>query len=91
MDLLHYTTDGGRNIHRRLLGFEGDERRFRLDLLTGFHEHVDDGDVFEVAHIGHSYFYEACSRIHGDSLQIFQGTGFEGSIPSFCIAPITVF
>jgi hypothetical protein len=91
MDLLDHTTDGGRDIHRRLLGFESDERRLLLDLLTGFDEHVDDGDVLEVAHIGHSHFYEACSRVHGNSLQIFQGTGLEGSMPSFCIAPITVF
>jgi hypothetical protein len=91
MDLLDHPTDGGRDIHRRFLGFERNERRLRLDLLTGFDEHVDDGDVLEVAHIGHSHFHEACSRVHGNSLQIFQGTGLEGSMPSFCMAPITVF
>jgi hypothetical protein len=91
MDLLHHTTDGGWDVHRRLLGFERDERRLWIDLLAGFDEYVDDGDVLEVAHIGHSHFHEPCSRVHGNSLQIFQGTGLEGSMPSFCIAPITVF
>jgi hypothetical protein len=91
VDLLHDPTDSGRHIHRRLLGFEGDERGFRFDLLAGFDEDVDDRDILEIAHIGHSHFDEACSRVHGISLQIFQGTGLEGSMPSFCIAAITVF
>lgn len=91
MNLFDHPTHRGGHIHGGLLGFEGDERSLRLDLLAGFDEHINDGHVFEVAHIGHSHFDEACSRIHGSRLQIFQGTGFEGSMPSFCIAPATVF
>src|SRR5262249_26855492 len=55
VDLLDHTTHRGRHVHRRLLGLESDERGFRLDLLTGFDEHIDDGNVLEVAHVGHSY------------------------------------
>ena len=91
VDLLHDPANGGRYVHRRLLGFESDERRLRFDLLTRLNEHVDNCDVFEVAHIGHAHFDDTCSRVHGISLQIFQGTGLEGSMPSFCMAPVTVF
>ena len=90
VDLVDHTPHGGRYIHRRFLGLESDERSLRLDPFTGFDEHIDDGNVFKVAHIGHSYFDEACSRVHRNSLQFFQGTGLEGSMPSFCMAAITV-
>jgi hypothetical protein len=64
VNLLDHTPHGGWHIHRRLLGLESDERCLRLDLLTGFDEHIDDGDVLEVAHIGHAHFDEAFSRVH---------------------------
>jgi hypothetical protein len=64
VDLLHHAADRRWDIHRRLLGLERNQRSFRLDLVTGFDEHINDGDVLEVAHIGHSHFDEACSRVH---------------------------
>ena len=91
MNFLDDAAGSGWNIHRRLFGFERNERCFRLDTLTGFHQDVDDSDVFEVAHIGHSYFYEAYSRVHRNlGLQTFQGTGLEESTPSAFIAPVSV-
>jgi hypothetical protein len=64
VDLLHHAADRRWDIHRRLLGLERNQRSFRLDLVTGFDEHINDGDVLEVAHVGHSHFDEACSRVH---------------------------
>jgi hypothetical protein len=64
MNLLDNPAGGRWHIHRRLFGLEGYERRFRLDALARLDENVDDSDVLEVAHVGHSHFYEAHSRVH---------------------------
>ena len=91
MDLLNDSTGGRGHIYRRLFGLERNERSFGLDALTRFYQDVDDSDVFEVAHVGHSYFYEAHSRVHRNlGLQTFQGTGLEESMPSAFIAPVRV-
>src|SRR6185436_18063076 len=39
------------HIHRRLVGFERDQRRVDFDLFAGFDQHVDDGDLVEIAEI----------------------------------------
>ena len=91
MDLLNDSTGGGGHIHGGLFGLERNERCFRLDALTGFYQDVDDSDVLEVAHVGHSHFYEAHCGVHRDlGLQTFQGTGLEESMPSAFIAPVRV-
>src|SRR5581483_8061568 len=91
VDLVNDPTGSRWHIHRGLFGLERHEGCLGLDALTGFHQDVDDSDVFEVAHVGHSYFYEAHSRVHRNlSLQTFQGTGLEESMPSVFIAPVSV-
>jgi hypothetical protein len=64
VNFLNDSAGGGWNIHRRLLGLEGDQWRLRLDGLARFDENVDHRDVFEVAHVGHSHFHEVHSRVH---------------------------
>src|SRR5690606_17992125 len=49
----------GRNIHRRLLRLERDERRLELDAIARLYEHVDHFDVFEVANVGNE---DVCSH-----------------------------
>ena len=34
------------------------------DALPGLHQHVDDGDVLEVAQVGHAHFHQAACRVH---------------------------
>ena len=44
--------DGRGHVHRRLVGFERDERILRLHHVAGLDEDLDDRDVLEVADIG---------------------------------------
>src|SRR6185312_16148555 len=62
--LLHDAAGRGGDIHRGLLGLQSDQRSLRLDRLAGLDENVDNGDVLEVAHVGHTDFYEARCRVH---------------------------
>ncbi len=53
------------HFHRGLVGFEGDQRVFRLDLVAALHRHLDDRHILEVADIGDSHlddFVDARSR-----------------------------
>jgi hypothetical protein len=47
----HRTRGRRRNVHRRLVGFERDERRVDVDFVADLDEHVDDGDVGEIAEV----------------------------------------
>jgi len=58
-DALDDPADRRGHVHGRLLGLESHERGVGLDAIAGLDEHVDDGDVLEVAHVGHAHFDEA--------------------------------
>ena len=57
----HRSAGGRGHIHRRLVGFERNERVLRLDLIAGFYEDLDDRDVLEVADVRHFHI----EWIHG--------------------------
>ncbi len=44
----------GRHVHRGLVSFERDQWRFDFDLVAHLDEHIDDGDLVEIAEIGNS-------------------------------------
>ena len=48
----HYAGAGRRHIHRRLLGFQRQQRRIDIDLVARLDQHVDDFDIVEIAEIG---------------------------------------
>ena len=51
LDLAHHAVGRRRNLHRRLVGLEGDERLLLGDGIARLDEHLDDGDVLEVSDI----------------------------------------
>ena len=56
---LHFLDDAGgrtRHVHRRLVGFERDERLLFLDGVTRLHQHLDHGDVLVIADVRHLDF-----------------------------------
>jgi hypothetical protein len=59
VDLLNDATHVRRDVHGGFLSFERDERRFALDRITGLHEHIDDRDFGEAAHVGHAHVDQA--------------------------------
>ena len=76
---------GRRHVHGRLLGLERDERRVDRDRVARLHQHVDDGDVLEVAQVGHAHFDElprSCAR----APQTVQGIGLVRIDAEPCIA-----
>src|SRR5262249_37536584 len=88
---LDHAAGGGRNVHGRLFGLQRDEGSFGFDRLTRFDADVDYRGVLEVAHVGHTPFYEAGCRVHRVGFfYTFQGTGLDGSTPSALIAFTTV-
>ena len=62
VQLLDDTVDGRGHVHGRLVGLERDERGLGRHALPGFYQHVDDGNVLEVAEIGYAHFRK--SRAH---------------------------
>jgi hypothetical protein len=46
----------GRDLHRGLVGFDGDERLLRLDGVAGLDQQFDDRDFLEVADVGDLHF-----------------------------------
>ena len=50
--LLYRARGGRRHVHRRLVGFQCDERILGLDRIARFDEYLDDRHVLEVADIG---------------------------------------
>src|SRR5205085_8932935 len=72
---------GGRrgNLHRRLVGFQRDERLLFRDGVARLDEHLDDLDLLEVA------------DIRDDNLtHTVSGSVLSGSMPYFLIASATV-
>ena len=57
--LIDDTSDRGRYVHGRLFSLQRDQRTVDLDGVAGLDEHVYDGHVLEIAHVGHSHFYDA--------------------------------
>ena len=55
-DLFHLSAHGRGNVHRRLVRLERDERILLLHLVPRLDEHLDDGDVLEIADIGDLHF-----------------------------------
>ena len=49
-----------------------------LDAVAGLHQHVDDGDVLEVAHVGHAHFHEARGGVHRRTPSDLPGHGLGG-------------
>ena len=45
-----------RDIHHRLVRFEGDDRILRLHLVARLDEHLDDRNVLEIAEVGNLHF-----------------------------------
>src|SRR5882724_611937 len=54
LELLHHAGGGGRNLHRRLVGLEGDERLLLRHLVARLDQHLDHLDFLEVADVGHA-------------------------------------
>src|SRR5581483_3745441 len=52
--LLHAARRGRRDLHRRLVGLERDERGFLLDAVARLDQHLDHVDVLEVADVGNA-------------------------------------
>lgn len=50
-DLLHDAGVRRRDLHRRFVGFDNDQAGVDRNGLAGFHHHLDDGDVLEVADV----------------------------------------
>ncbi len=50
-EFLHHTGNGRRHIHRGLVGFQRDKRLLRHYAITHFNQHLDDGNVLEVADV----------------------------------------
>ena len=57
-DLLDYACDGRRNLHGRLVGFDRQERVFRLDRVARFDQDFDHGYILEVTDVGNEYFLQ---------------------------------
>ncbi len=88
LELPYHAGHRGRHVHRRLLGFERDQRSLDVDRVARLNEHVDDLDVLEVAEIRDPYFDQLC---HGPAPSYTdQGFGRAASMPSCVIAPFTV-
>ena len=71
LEILDYARARRRHIHRRLIGFEGDERIFGLDRVAGLYEYFNDREFLEVTDIGDFDFDRGCSSFGGDG---YQGT-----------------
>ena len=84
-DLCDFARNRSRHIHCCLFGFDGDQRRFLVDLLAVLHQDVDDADVLKAADIRHPNFNWTCHVRYTDT-----GLDFSGSMPKFCMALFTV-
>jgi hypothetical protein len=51
LEVLHHAPERRRHFHRGLVGFEGDQRLFRLDRVAGLDHDLDDRHVLEVADV----------------------------------------
>ena len=59
-DLRDHARRGRGNFHRRLVGFERDQRVFRLDAVSNLHQHFDHRHILEIADIGDLDFLSHC-------------------------------
>ena len=66
---------GGGDVHRRLVGFERDERILGGDSVAGGDQELDHGDLAEVPDVGDADFETGRSRRH-----TVVGNGAAGSI-----------
>src|SRR5258708_35734087 len=79
-NFLHHAGARRRDFHRRLVGFQRDERLLLRDRVARLDQHLDDFDFLEVADVGN------------DNLaHTVVGSAFSGSMPSFLIASATAF
>ena len=54
LELLEHAGRGRRNLHRRLVGLDGDQRLLGLDRVARLDQHLDHRDILEVADVGHA-------------------------------------
>ena len=62
-ELLHGAAERRRNVHRRFVGLEGDQRIFGFHRVTRLDHDLDHRHVLEVADVGHAHFGDACRRL----------------------------
>ena len=68
LQLLHHPRLGRRNLHRRLVRFERDQRLLLVDRIAGLDQHLDHLDILEVPDVGNLYLDGAS---HGDERFFF--------------------
>ena len=71
-----------RDLHRRLVGLEHDQRRLVRDLVAGADQHLDDGDVGEVADVGDRDLHQSTTLRRSESTPTRCATKRAASAPS---------
>ena len=61
--LLHGATERRRNVHRRFVRLESDQRILGFHRVTRLDHDLDHRHVLEVADVGHAHFGDACRRL----------------------------
>ena len=67
LEFLHDAGNGRGHFHRRLVGFQRDQRLLRRRRVAGLDQHFDDGDIFEIADVR---YFDFDGLAHG-LLQVF--------------------
>ncbi len=79
LDLLDHAGGRRQHLHRSLVAFEGDQRRFGLDRVADLDQHLDDRHLVDRADIGHPDFLQLQpSRSPVGESQTFSGSGLVG-------------